>query len=179
MPNKKPNASKKQTRGRKPKVVNTDNPKSLTELAAATGLNYRRILRLRQDGKLIQDKTGAFDVAQTLQAAQERGSVGPWSDRTPSKLATLKEQNLEASTRLKQLTVAKMAGRLVPAEDVQQVWDERINELRAVLKRLSRDLAPRLRMKETEEIKAEIDSYLPGLINILAKGKDAVNSTKA
>jgi len=72
----------------------------------------------------------------------------------------LKDQNLEASLKLKQLKIARLAKRLVPWDDICAEWQSKVAELRKVLMPLGEIVSPLLEGADIHQRRKILDEQL-------------------
>lgn len=118
--------------------------KSLDEVASATGLSRRQLIRLRQQG--MPGDTGSYDleaISAWLKARETRRGVDNQEEQPP-KPGTGRywraEKDKFASLKLA-LTVQEMRGETFTKDDVRRLFLARVNALRAGLMALPRIIA--------------------------------------
>ena len=132
---------------------------NLTQLAAETGLETRRLqyIRKREPGVLVtrQRKNHGReykqpDCAIALRQREVTKAAKPESDEGSSKVADLKSRRIEAETRLAEIELAEAEGRVIPLEDYESRLAAFCERIAATLKVVPSKYLSRIQAAKTQ-----------------------------
>jgi len=144
------------------------------EIAAALGLDVRRVQQLAADGTLPKAGHGKYELKACIDAydAYKAGLTGDEADdsKADSRRKLKAEADLaEHKAELARLEVEEEQGRLIPAEQVADAWGKVLSTVKARLLAIPSAVAPEVQSLATvAEIEAHIRAAVTGALTTLA-----------